>query len=160
MTIMGRNALLLLVLTALASGCANWPGRPAAKATVTETREQRRKAAVQAFEEQRDRAQLDAAVDRWNQGDIAGCESRLRTILARRPDDVEAHIRLAELAWACDNHAEAEHEYRAALLLAPQRADLEHALGLVLQATGRSAEAEPHLARAHQLEPQNELFRL
>jgi Flp pilus assembly protein TadD len=72
---------------------------------------------------------------------------------------VEAHVRLAELAWAKEDYAQAESEYHAALRLAPERADVEHALGLVLQATGRAAEAGQHLARASQLDPQNELYR-
>ena len=133
-----RTALLPLMVTTtlLVSGCVNWPGRPGAKATLGESRQERRSAAVQAFEEQRDRAELEAADDRWNQGDVAGCEGRLRAILARRPDDVEAHVRLAELAWANEDHAQAEAEYHAALRLPPERADVEHALGLVLQATG------------------------
>lgn len=158
---MGRVAILVaLVGTSLIStlGCARWPARPAARTTLTDVRQERRQSAIQEFELQRDRAQLEAAVDRWNHGDIAGCETRLRSILARRPDDVEAHVRLAELAWACDDYAEAEAEYRLAIQLAPQRADLEHALGMLLQTSGRHAEAQPHLARAGQLDPQNELF--
>src|SRR4029453_7747779 len=138
--------LVLAMLLPVAPGWIHGPGPRSAKATVSETREQRHDEAVQAFEEQRDRAQLEAAVARWNQGDISGCESRLRAILARRPNDVEAHARLAELAWSCENHVEAENEYRAALQLAPERADLEHALGLMLQATGRATEALPHFA--------------
>ncbi len=151
---------LVLMSAAVVAGCANWPAPRSAKPSVSQSREERRAEAVQAFEEQRDRAQLAAAVDRWSQGDIAGCESRLRSILARRPDDIEAHARLAELAWSCDNYAEAEAEYLAALRIDPQRADLEHALGMLLQTSGRHAEAAPHLARAAELEPQNELFRL
>jgi Tfp pilus assembly protein PilF len=156
MKIMLRMALWvsLMIVLPVASGCANWPVRPSAKGTLTETRHERRSAAVQAFEEQRDRALLEAAIDRWNQGDVAGCESRLRAILARRPDDIEAHIHLAELAWAYENHTEAEAEYRAALQLAPERADLQHALGLLLETTGRQAEAAGHFARAAELDPQ------
>jgi Tfp pilus assembly protein PilF len=115
---------------------------------------------VQAFEEQRHRAERQAAMDRWSQGDICGCESRLRAILARRPSDIEAHVRLAELAWSMNNASEAEAEYLAALGLAPDRADVEHALALVLEATGRTADASPHFIRAAQLDPRNDLYRL
>lgn len=152
---------LVLLATALCcSGCASWRGAHPTSAPETATREARHAQAVQAFEEQRDRAEFEAAIDRWNQGDIAGCESRLRDILARRPSDLEAHVLLAELAWSFNNAAEAEAEYRSALNLAPDRADLEHALALVLEATGRSPEAAPHFARASQLDPQNGLYRL
>jgi len=159
---MTRLAIYLVLLpTALyCTGCARLRAAIPNTAPVTETREARHAHAVQAFEEQRNRAELEAALDRWNQGDIAGCESRLRAILARRPSDVEAHIRLAELAWSMNNATEAEAEYLAALRLAPERADLEHALALVLEVTGRPAEASPHFARAAQLDPQSELYRL
>ena len=157
-----RLATCLVLLTAAlyCSGCASWRGARSASAPVTETREVRHAQAVQAFEEQRNRAELEAAIDRWNQGDITGCEARLRAILARRPSDVQAHVLLAELAWSFNNAAEAEAEYRAALNLAPDRADLEHALALVLQAISRAPEAAPHFARAAQLDPQNDLYRL
>lgn len=154
-------AWIVFATTALSCiGCASWRAAIPTAAPVTETREARHAQAVLAFEEQRDRAELEAAMDRWNQGDIGGCESRLRAILARRPSDVEAHIRLAELAWSMNNAIEAEAEYLAALRLAPDRADLEHALALVLEVTGRPAEASPHFARAAQLDPQNGLYRL
>ena len=90
---MTRLAICLVLLTAAlyCSGCASWRGaRPTAP--VTETRDARHAQAVQAFEEQRNRAEFEAAIDRWNQGDIPGCEARLRAILARRPSDVEAHV--------------------------------------------------------------------
>jgi Tfp pilus assembly protein PilF len=150
---------LALVGTASLAGCTHWKQQISASSPVSESREQRRAAAVKAFEEQRDLAQLQSALDRYNQGDIAGCESRLRSLIARRPKYVEAHVQLAELAWSFNNAAEAEAEYRVALELAPQRADVHHALGLVLEAAGRNAEAQVHLQKACQLDPENELFR-
>ena len=157
---MMRSALLLALLATAASmaGCANWQELRAKHAPVTESRTARSESAVSAFEQQRDRVQLEAAIDRWQQGDIAGCESRLRSILARRPSDVEAHKVLAELAWSCNDAVEAEAEFRAALAHSPERADLHHALGLVLEATSRQAEAARHFAAAVELEPQNDLY--
>jgi len=147
--------------TALAlAGCTSWRSARSTGSPVTVTREARHTQAVQAFEEQRDRAERQAAMDRWSQGDITGCDVRLRAILARRPSDIEAHVRLAELAWSMNNAAEAEAEYLAALCLAPDRADVEHALALLLEATGRTADASPHFIRAAQLDPRNDLYRL
>jgi Tfp pilus assembly protein PilF len=156
---MVRAAVITLTLAAASlAGCANWKQKVASSSPVSDTRQERHAAAVQAFEQQRDQAQLHAALDRYQLGDIAGCESRLRNLIARRPDFTDAHVHLAELAWSFGNAAEAEAEYQAALKLAPERADVHHALGLVLQASGRSAEAQTHLARACQLDPHNELF--
>lgn len=157
---MRRCGLLLLCGCLLVAGCASWRDVAAPKASDAASRDQRRAEVIQSFEEQRDQAQLAAAVDRWQQGDIAGCESRVRGILARRPTDVDAHVLLAELAFSCQNQAEAEAEYRAALELAPQRPDIHHALALVLEATGRQQEAGVHFARAAEIEPSNALYRL
>lgn len=151
--------IALLCSVTLLSGCASWK-QTAKSDSVSESRQKRHDAAIRSFEEQRDRAQLSAALDRWQQGDIAGCESRVRAILARRPADVDAHVLLAELAFSCDNPAEAEAEYRSALQLAPNRADLHHALAIVLDATGRRQEAGTHFARAAELEPASDLYRV
>jgi Tfp pilus assembly protein PilF len=160
---MHRSILLFVFgLALMGSGCAAWkpPLGNAPAGQVADTGASRHAAAVQAFEEQRDRALLDAAIDRWNQGDIAGCESRLRTVLSRRPSDIKAHVLLAELAWSQNDPAVAEAEYLAAIQLAPDRPDLEHALALILEATGRLPEAASHRTRAASLDPRNELYRL
>ena len=147
-------ALLLSI-----AGCAGWRPQTNDPSNVTAERKERHEAALQAFEHQRDQALLEAALDRWQQGDVAGCEARLRSLVSRRPDFCDAHLQLAELAWSCENAAEAEREYRAALNLAPARADVEHALGMLLAETGRTEEARQHLARACELAPGSELYR-
>ncbi len=126
---------------------------------VAEVRRERQAQVLQAFEQQRDEAQLKAALDRWQQGDIAGCETRLRSLVQRKPQYCDPHVHLAELAWSHENADEAIGEYRAALAIAPNRADVHHALGLVLEATGHSAESQHHLAQAASLEPASELYR-
>jgi Tfp pilus assembly protein PilF len=153
-------SIALVASLAAAPGCANWPGRTRSTGSVSQSRDERRAAAVEAFEEQRDRAQLEAALDCFGRGDVAGCEARLRSLVARHPQDAEIHARLAELAWACGDHARAEAAYRSAIALAPERADLEHALGMLLFSAGRDADAAPHLARAGELDPACELYRL
>ena len=156
---MSRLLLIAAAVPLVISGCANWRQQVAASSPVSETREKRHAAAVAAFETQRDQAQLASALDRYQQGDVAGCEARLRSLIARRPDFTEARVQLAELAWSFGNAAEAEAEYRAALALAPNRADVHHALGLVLEASGRSADAKQHLEKACELDPENETYR-
>lgn len=157
-----RQALCLMTLLGAAffSGCASFGAQQAFKKNVTETRLERERETVESFEVRRDQAQLLAALDRWQDGDIGGCENRLRSLIGRRPDWIEPHIRLAELAWACDDLPGAETHYRTALALDAGRADILHALGTVLEAAGRSDEAAGYLAQASQLEPANPLYQL
>jgi Tfp pilus assembly protein PilF len=150
---------LALALSAL-SGCAGGQLLRAPSSDISADRQQRKGQAIQQFEQYRDSVQLEAAIDRWRQNDVAGCESRLRTLISRRPDYVEARLRLAELAWSQNDAAEAEGQYRAALELAPDRPETLHALGLVLEATGRSDEARSLFAEASQLAPDDEVLRL
>jgi Tfp pilus assembly protein PilF len=151
--------MVLWLLVSSLTGCASW--RPTSKndKPVAEVRQVRQAAALQAFEQQREAAQLQAALDRWQQGDIAGCETRLRSLVQRRPQSCDPHVHLAELAWSYENAEEAIGEYRAALAIAPNRADVHHALGLVLEAVGRPAEAQHHLAQAAKLDPKSDLDR-
>ena len=145
-----RNlAWVACVFTLLSlAGCAS--SRPGLAKTsppgdIAPPQAQRHQVALAVFEHHRDQAQLQAALDRWQQNDLGGCETRLRTLVARRPDFIEARLRLAELAWSCADPAEAEAQYRAALALAPDRADIHHALGLVLESLGRTDEARAAL---------------
>ena len=158
---MFRNAALLtLIVAACSSGCASFGAKQPPEPNITETRLSRERQTIESFEVRRDQAQLLAALDRWQDGDIGGCENRLRSLIGRRPDWIEPHIRLAELAWACEDLPGAESHYRAALALDARRPDILHGLGLVLQAAGRSDEAAGYLTQAAQLEPANPLYQL
>jgi Tfp pilus assembly protein PilF len=150
-----RALILLIVLSAGAgSGCAGWRAIPA---DVAQKRKGRENEAVQAFEAQRDQAQLHAALDRWAQGDAAGCEARLQAILARHPDDATTRLRLAEVLWT-RQAAEAEAEVRQVLSTHPQRAEAHHLLGMILCEQQRLAEARVHLAKACELDPACEIY--
>jgi Tfp pilus assembly protein PilF len=146
------RALILLaaLLAAACSGCAGW--RPMAAPDVAQQRQEREQEAVQTFEAHRDDAQLQAALDRWSQGDVSGCEARLRALLARHPDDAEVRLRLAEVLWSREA-LEAEGELRQVLAAQPERAEAHHLLGMMLAEQQRLAEARVHLARACELDP-------
>jgi Tfp pilus assembly protein PilF len=154
----GRLIISLVWLSAtLLTGCAGWKQALQPK-TTTETREERAQDAVQDFEQRRDAAQLEAALDRWKQGDVGRSEAMLRAVVKRRPEYVAAQMLLAEVLWS-RNDASAEQHLRAVLELQPNRADAHHALGLVLDGTGRAEEARQHLSKAAELEPANEVYR-
>jgi Flp pilus assembly protein TadD len=139
------------------AGCAGWKEQ-VQPPTVTQSREDRAAEAVREFEERRDRAQLEAALDRWKQGDAARAEAMLTAIVNRRPDDGESRLHLGELLWS-RGEPSAEGHFRAVIAVQPERAEAHHALALLLDATGRADESRQHLAKAAELEPENDIYR-
>ena len=157
------NAGILVIAAAAllaVSGCATMREHFASSPSVTAQREQRHSEALQSFEEHRDKAQLAAAIDRFQQGDLVGCRDRLVTLVERRPALYEARLRLAEVCWGLDDPAAAEQHFQALLEAQPSHAEGHHGLGMLLVAVGRFDEARPHLHRAAELDPENEVYRL
>jgi Flp pilus assembly protein TadD len=140
-------------------GCAGWRETLNPRPTVGQTREERTADAVREFEDRRDAAQLAAAVERIQQGDSQRAEAMLSSIVKRRPDNIPARLRLAEVLWS-HNDASAEEHLRTVLATDAANAEAHHALGLVLDATNRSADARQHFQRAKELDPNNEIYRL
>ena len=145
-----RFTLLTIVACLVLGGCAGWRQQAVAPApTVADQREARREAAVRSFEQQRDAMQLQAALDRFEQGDYAGCESRLAALVERRPDYIPARLRLAEILWSRGDAAAAEQHYLAVLALDANHTEAHHGLGTLLEAEGRFDDAAAHLDRAN-----------
>ena len=149
-------ALLVMVI----SGCAS------TKPAVTQGKlpppldEDRKKEVIAHFESQRDSAQLQAALNRWKEGNPAACERALASLVAQRPDYAEARVQYAELLVYQGNPAAAEHQLREALRLAPERADIYHSLGMALEAGGSSSAAAEQFRRAAELEPEVAMYQL
>ncbi len=158
----GRVPLAMVLLTALigsaSAGCAGWR-QNLSSSDVAYERKQREAQAVEAFEAHRDSAQLQAALDRWSQGDIAGCEARLRALAARHPNDTDVRMRLAEVLWSREAAGEAEAELRQVLAEQPGLAEAHHLLGMILAEQARLGDARSHLARARELDPACEVYR-
>jgi Flp pilus assembly protein TadD len=149
---MSARACCALLAGLACAGCAAW--REQIQATdVAVQRAQRQAEAVQSFETHRDEAQLQAALDRWSQGDTSGCESRLRALLARHPDDARVRLRLGQLLWFRGDAPEAEAELRQVLTAQPELAEAHHVLAMLHAETGRAAEARGHAERAAELDP-------
>jgi Tfp pilus assembly protein PilF len=108
---MERILVTLVWLCVGAVGCAGWKERLTDKG-VSETREERVAEAIRNFEQQRDAAQYQAALDRWRQGDAARAESQMAALVARRPEMPEARLRLAEILSA-RGETSAEEHFRA-----------------------------------------------
>lgn len=152
-----KRHLLVGALLLVASGCAGWPKRMDSRGQAP-YREQRAEDVIRDFEQRRDEAQYQAAIDRWRQGDATRAEAQLAALVARRPDFEEARLRLAEILWA-RNEMSAEQHFRAVVAGREASAEAHHGLGLMLDATGRREEALRHWQRAAALEPAHEAYR-
>jgi tetratricopeptide (TPR) repeat protein len=78
-------------------------------------------------------------------------------LLRRNPDHREARLMLADLYVSTNKPAAAEKHLRL-LLENDDDARAHHALGLLLEISGKSTEALTHFQRAQTLEPGNELY--
>jgi Tfp pilus assembly protein PilF len=153
---MPRCSAIAILTLCLSTGCASWrqltePSPP------TPDRETRAADAIRQFEEHRDAAQYQAALDRCRQGDFARAEAMLTALVARQPNQHDARLRLAEILSARDDAA-AESHFQAVLSVQPDHAEAHHAFGLFLDAAGRLDEARQHFIKAAQLEPENQIF--
>ncbi len=159
---MNRFSLFLIaLLTATGScGCTTLSSLKRDLAEQPPRRKERQENVVAAFEAKRDAAQLQAALTRWNEGNHAACEQLLTGLVQRKPQLVEARLQLAELHLFRGEMEPAEQQLRAALAIAPQRADLHDCLARVLEASSRTEEALTHFQKAAELEPGSDLYRL
>lgn len=154
------KVLLLFLAAAMTTGCTTLSSIRRDLSEQPPKRKQRQEKAVAAFEAQRDAAQLQAALSRWNENNHAACEQLLTSLVGRKPQYVDARLQLAEFYLFREQTGLAEEQLQAALDLAPERADLHDCLARVLEASERSSEALVHFQKAADLEPTSELYRL
>ncbi len=112
------------------------------------------------FENQRDSAQLQAALNRWKEGNIDACQMALAKLVQQRPNFVEAHIQYAELMLFQKNPSAAQDQLNQALKLAPGRADIYHALAVAQEAGGNAATAAENFRKAAELDPENPVYQM
>ncbi|MEQ8789401.1 MAG: tetratricopeptide repeat protein [Pirellulaceae bacterium] len=162
MTLKPLTTLAFLGLACLlASGCASTQTkRKVDNPPVPLTPEERREAAIKDFEQRRSTLQYDAALSRWNLGDIKGCESMLVSLLERNPHDRQSRRLLADVCLERTDLAAAESHLRILLEQDADDAQSHHSLGLLLEEAGRREESLRHLDRAAELAPDNELYAL
>jgi predicted Zn-dependent protease len=152
-------ALPLVMVTALCCGCVSAGPTAATKGKLPPPLSPERRAEVIAqFESQRDNAQLQAALNRWREGNSSACERALASLVEKRPEFVDARVQYAELLVSKDNPAAAEHQLREALRLAPERADIHYSLAIALNSGGNPAAATEHFRKAAELDPQSPVY--
>ena len=163
--VVARSAALLLtvpLLPAATVGCS------AARLSVL--RDERQPAAagenmpprreiVDNFERRRTQAQLQAALARQADGDLAGCENQVQQIMARQPENTEARLVLADILTATQRFPQAEEQLRNILACSPRNAQAYYQLGLLFEVTGRPDESLSCLTSAAELEPSNDHYR-
>jgi Tfp pilus assembly protein PilF len=152
------TALIVMAL-GIGPGCTTLSSLKREMAEQPPRRKQRKEEVVAAFEAKRDAARLEAALNRWNEGNEAACHQQLASLVKGKPQFVDARLQFAELLLYRGELDEARQQLRAALELAPQRADLHDCLGRVLEAASQHDEALVHFHRAAELEPDNVLYR-
>ena len=150
---LGNLALVLV----LACGCASMKGATS-KGVPTPITAERKAEILASFEAQRDSAQLQSALNRWKEGNVAACQRALESLVERRPNFVDARVQYAELLLSQDNLPAAETQLSEALRLAPDRADVHHSLAVVFEAEGQANQAAEHFRRAAELAPDSPLY--
>ncbi len=155
-----RFAVLACVaaLTWGAGGCANLDiARPKLKDIAPE-REDRQKHFLKDFESRRDESQYRAALSAWERGDTRACEDLLVELLRRQPTHRNARLALADLYLEGQSLNSAESHYRQLIDHHPDDAHAQYCLGMFLEFSGRTEEAQSYFARASDLQPENPLF--
>ena len=150
--------LLPLILVVCTLGCSGLPEAPVPD--ISSHGEERRAQALAAFEQRRSLVQYEVAKQRWQEGSLASCRTQLEEILERSPDMREARRLLADVYEAEENLPAAEEQLTMLVADDPADAAAHHALGVLLEVTGRTSEAQVHFEQAVRLEPANALYML
>jgi Tfp pilus assembly protein PilF len=152
--------LPILLAAALCCGCVSSGAQATPGKTPPPLSPERKAETVAMFESQRDTAQLQAAMNRWKEGNLAACERALASLVQQRPQFVEAHVQYAEFLLSQNNPSAAEDQLNQALKLAPDRADIFHSLAVAQEAGGNSAAAAESFRNAAKLEPENPVYQM
>jgi len=145
-------------LATVVLGCANIsaPNPRAKKAPASQ--KERKQEVVRQFDENRDRAEFEAAAASWERGDLKACEGTLRGLLERNPAHRDARLLMADVCLAGNRSPEALVHIRQALQDHPNDAQVQYAMGLLLDATNQRGEALAYYERAAKWEADNEVY--
>lgn len=109
-------------------------------------------------QQQRDRAEYEAALARWRQGDDRGCREDLEKLLARNPRHVEARLLLADLLLTSNECQAAYEQAKAAVEEAPNDARVQFAMAVAYDALDKPTEALAYYERAAKMAPNQPAF--
>ncbi len=101
------------------------------------------------------KADFDAAIEKIRRQDFDGASAVLDRMLARNPDDANAHYLRGMVFFKKKMLEEAVAEFVKTTELAPSFAGSYHQLGLIHQQQGDAEKALEYYRRAAELDPQN-----
>jgi tetratricopeptide (TPR) repeat protein len=145
-----RCTLGILLAVCATGGCASWP-KPRVP-DVKPQRQQRADEAIREFEQRRDDAQHQAAVQLWKQGDRASSTSQLEKLVARNPDHEAARRTLIEQLISMGKTAEAVTQAADAAKRFPNNAQILHVAGVAYEMAGDGDQAASCFQRVIELE--------
>lgn len=149
-----------ILMVALCCGCVSMGGNATKGKKHPPLSPEHKAEAIAMFENQRDTAQLQAAMNRWKEGNIDACQKALAKLVQNRPNFVEAHIQYAELMLYQKNPSAAQDQLNQALKLAPGRADIYHSLAIAQEAGGNATAAAENFRKAAELDPENPVYQM
>lgn len=154
-----RLALTLFLSLSFSNGCAGGPGS-SKLANVQPPEVRRAKEVGKSFVDQRERSEYEAAKFAWRQNDVQGARELLEKLLKRNPGHREAGLLLAEILLVEQRPELARQQLQRTLSHHPADAETLHAMGLLLDAEDKPAEALPYFEQASQAAPDNPEYRL
>ena len=154
------HALALALSLMYFVGCTGlpWSSKIANDAQPHEVR--RAKELGKSFMDQRDRSEYEAAKFAWRQNDVQGSRELLGKLLKRNPGHREAGLLLAEIMLVEQRPELARQQLQSTLSRHPGDAETLYAMGLLLDAEDKPAEALPYFERAAQAAPDHAEYRL
>ncbi len=149
-----RRRLLAMVVLAC-GGCSSLNGSALAPDVNASTGHDRRKEAmIREFDARRNAVQIQAAEAALDRGDYRESEQTLRAVLQRDGSHRDARLLLAEVLLLTGRHPEAFTQVEHALRDHPADPRVQHAMAVLLDASGRPEEARTFYDRAAELSPE------
>jgi Tfp pilus assembly protein PilF len=139
-------------------GCAALRSPQSRARDVHPQQQERKHEAIEDYERRRNQAELQAARTRAEQGDLSGCATAVENVLRRDPNNRDARLLMADVHLGRENTAAAEKLLRELVTENPGEPQAQHALALLLESTGRAAEARPLFQKAAAEAPDNPLY--
>jgi len=155
--------IVLGCLVGATTGCASIsvPRLPAIPtADVSPVREERQRELIATFERKRDLAEYAAAMSRLGEGKTREAEAQFEELLERNPDHTLARLRLVELHMADGRLEDAFELLRPLVLNHGDDAEVQHAMGLLLESSGQSHGALVYYERALELDQDNTIYEI
>jgi tetratricopeptide (TPR) repeat protein len=144
----------------LAAGCAGGAWSSRRVPDVYPIKAQRSIEVGKHLGDERDRSEFEAAKFAWRQDDVEGCRDLLGNLLERNPRHREGGLLMAELLLVEQQTEQAREQLKQVLAHHPDDGEALHAMGLLLDAENRPAEAQVYYRQAAKAAPNNREYQI